>query len=264
MPKIEVNGARLFYTLSGAAEAPVLMLSNSLGTTVEMWQPQLAALESCFRILRYDMRGHGKSEVTEGACSISTLGEDVVALLDELRMEKVHFCGLSIGGVIGQWLGARTPQRLKSLVLCNTAAKIGTPETWNKRIADVAQGGVASVAESILQRWFTPAFQMAFPGAVAPFRAMLVANDSRGYALLCGAIRDMDQRRLVEDIRLPTCVVAGDQDPVATLEDAKFLQARIAGSKLVALPAAHISNVEAADQFNAAVIEFLREADNHG
>jgi 3-oxoadipate enol-lactonase len=264
MPKVEVNGARLFYALSGAAEAPVVMMSNSLGTTLEMWQPQMAALESCFRILRYDMRGHGKSDVTEATCSISTLGQDVVALLDELRIEKVHFCGLSIGGVIGQWLGAHAPQRLRSLVLCNTAAKIGTPETWNKRIADVEQGGMASVAESILQRWFTPAFRLASPGEVAPLHAMLLANDPRGYALLCGAIRDMDQRTLVEGIRLPTCIVSGEQDPVTTLEDAKFLQARIAGSTLVALPAAHISNVEAAGQFNATVIEFLREANNSG
>jgi 3-oxoadipate enol-lactonase len=264
MPKVEVNGARLYYTLSGAEEGPVLMMSNSLGTTLEMWQPQLAALGSCFRILRYDMRGHGNSDVTEGACSIRTLGQDVVALLDELRIEKVHFCGLSVGGVIGQWLGARVPQRLKSLLLCNTAAKIGSAETWNKRIADVAQGGVASIAEAVLERWFTPAFRMEFPGAVAPVCEMLLANDSRGYILLCEAIRDMDQRTLVEGIRLPTCVIAGDQDPATTVEDAKFLQSRIAGATLVLLPAAHISNVEAAGLFNAAVIEFVQRVEDNG
>jgi 3-oxoadipate enol-lactonase len=262
MPRIEVNGVRLFYTLSGKADAPVLMMSNSLGTTLEMWQPQLAALESRFHLLRYDMRGHGKSDVTEAACSIGTLGQDVLSLLDELQIGKVHFCGLSIGGVIGQWLGANAPERLKSLVLCNTAARIGTLESWNERIAAVEQGGVASIAQAVIQRWFTPAFRLASPGAVAPLQAMLLATNPRGYVLLCAALRDMDQRKLVESIRLPTYVIAGDHDPATTLEDAKFLQERIPGARLVPLPVAHISNVEAADQFNAAVIEFLQGIDN--
>ena len=139
MPKVEVNGSRLYYKLSGAATGPVLLFSNSLGTTVEMWEPQLAAFESRYRILRYDMRGHGQSDVTPGPCSIAALGQDVVALLDELRIPKVHFCGLSVGGVIGQWLGVNAAQRLASLVLCNTAAKIGTPDGWNQRIADVVE-----------------------------------------------------------------------------------------------------------------------------
>ena len=262
MPRIEVNGARLFYTLSGKADAPVLMMSNSLGTTLEMWQPQLAALESRFHLLRYDMRGHGKSDVREAACSIGTLGQDVLSLLDELQIGKVHFCGLSIGGVIGQWLGANAPERLKSLVLCNTAARIGTLESWNERIAAVEQGGVASIAQAVIQRWFTPAFRLASPGAVAPLQAMLLATNPRGYVLLCAALRDMDQRKLLESIRLPTYVIAGGHDPATTLEDAKFLQERIPGARLIALPVAHISNVEAADQFNAAVIEFLQGIDN--
>jgi 3-oxoadipate enol-lactonase len=212
--------------------------------------------------LRYDMRGHGKSDVREAACSIGTLGQDVLSLLDELQIGKVHFCGLSIGGVIGQWLGANAPERLKSLVLCNTAARIGTLESWNDRIAAVEQGGVASIAQAVIQRWFTPAFRLASPGAVAPLQAMLLATNPRGYVLLCAALRDMDQRKLVESIRLPTYVIAGDHDPATTLEDAKFLQERIPGARLIALPVAHISNVEAADQFNAAVIEFLQGIDN--
>src|SRR5579859_2508381 len=159
MPKVEVNGARLFYVLSGKTDAPVLMFSNSLGTTLDMWRPQLAAMESRFHLLRYDMRGHGQSDLVEEACSISILGQDVVALLDELRIDKVYFCGLSVGGVIGQWLGANAPDRLRSLVLCNTAAKIGTPEAWNKRIADVEQNGMASITEAVLDRWFAAAFR---------------------------------------------------------------------------------------------------------
>jgi 3-oxoadipate enol-lactonase len=257
MPKVEVNGARLFYTLSGKTDAPVLMMSNSLGTTLDMWQPQLAAMESKFHLLRYDMRGHGNSDLVEEACSMSTLGHDVLALLDELRIDKVHFCGLSVGGVIGQWLGANAPECLRSLILCNTAAKIGTEESWNKRIADVEQHGLASITEAVLERWFTPAFWQASPDAVAPFRAMLHASNPRGYVLVCAAIRDMDQRKLVEEIRVPTCVIAGVHDPGTTLDDAKFLQVRIPGATLVPLPAAHISNVEAATQFNQAVIDFL-------
>jgi 3-oxoadipate enol-lactonase len=257
MPKVAVNGARLFYTLSGAPQNPVVVFSNSLGTTLDMWQPQLAALEQNFRILRYDMRGHGSSELTDLPCSIATLGQDVLALLDALAIEKVHFCGLSIGGVIGQWLGANAPRHLRSLVLCNTAAKIGTPATWNQRIAEVAQGGMAPIVEAVLQRWFTPPFAAHFPAAVAPFRAMLLANEPRGYALLCAAIRDMDQRTLVEGIRVPTCVIAGEHDPATTVADAEFLQASIAGSTLVLLATAHISNVEAAAAFNTALVDFL-------
>jgi len=202
--------------------------------------------------------------VTPEACSIGTLGQDVVALLNQLGMEKVHFCGLSIGGFIGQWLGARAPQRLSSLILCNTAAKIGTAETWNKRIADIEQGGMAAVADSVLERWFTPGFRTAHPAEVAPLRAMLLANDPRGYTLLCAAIREMDQRKLAEEIRVPTCVLAGEHDPVTTVEDSKFLEDRIPGAKLVTVPAAHISNVEAAAQFNTAVTGFLKEVSHHG
>jgi 3-oxoadipate enol-lactonase len=264
MPKVEVNGSRLFYTLSGATTSPVLLFSNSLGTTLDMWEPQLAAFESRYRILRYDMRGHGQSDVAPGPFSIATLGQDVVALLDELQIPEVHFCGLSVGGVIGQWLGVNAAQRLASLVLCNTAAKIGTPETWNKRIADVTQDGMASITEAVLQRWFTPAFRDRSPEIMAAWRAMLLANDPRGYVLLCTAIRDMDQRELVRSIRLPTFIIAGDHDPATTVEDAEFLASRIAGASLVRLPAAHISNVEARSHFNAAVTEFLQGVTDQG
>lgn len=264
MPKADVNRTRLFYTLTGPEGAPVVMLSSALGTTLEMWQPQLPALERDYRVLRYDMRGHGSSDLAPEPCSISTLGRDVVALLDHLGMEKVHFCGLSIGGVIGQWLGARAPQRLISLILCNTAAKIGTEEVWNKRIADVEQGGLASIADAGLERWFTPAFRTSHPASVAPVKGMLLATHPRGYTLLCAAIRDMDQRTLVEEIRVPTCILAGEHDPGTTVEDAKFLQDRIPGARLVILPAAHISNVEAAAQFNAALLDFLKGAAHQG
>jgi 3-oxoadipate enol-lactonase len=257
MPKVEVNGSRLFYKLSGTATGPVLLFSNSLGTTVDMWEPQLAAFESRYRVLRYDMRGHGQSDMT-GPCSIADLGQDVVALLDELRIPKVHFCGLSVGGVIGQWLGANAAQRLASLVLCNTAAKIGTPEIWNQRIAAVTQDGMASITDAILQRWFTPAFRDRSPDIMAAWRAMLLANDPRGYVLVSTAIRDMDQRDLVRNIRLPTRIIAGDHDPGTTVEDAEFLASRIPGATLVRLPAAHISNVEATSLFNTAVTEFLQ------
>jgi 3-oxoadipate enol-lactonase len=264
MPKVEVNGSRIFYKLSGAATGPVLLFSNSLGTTIDMWEPQLAAFESRYCILRYDMRGHGQSEVTPGPCSIADLGQDVVALLHELRIPKVHFCGLSVGGVIGQWLGVNAAQRLASLVLCNTAAKIGTAETWNQRIADVTRDGMASITEAVLQRWFTPAFRDRSPDIIAAWRAMLLADDPRGYVLVSTAIRDMDQRELVRSIRLPTRIIAGDHDPATTVEDAEFLKSRIPGATLVRLPTAHISNVEGESLFNAAVTEFLQGVTDHG
>jgi 3-oxoadipate enol-lactonase len=257
MPKIEVNGSKFFYALSGAPQGPVVVFSNSLGTTLEMWHPQLPALEQKFRVLRYDMRGHGQSDLREEPCSIAMLGQDVMGLLDALEMDKVHFCGLSIGGVIGQWLGANFPQRLKSLVLSNTAAKIGVAETWNQRIADVTRAGMAPITEAALQRWFTADFSRKHPEAVAPFRAMLLANNPQGYSLLCGAIRDMDQRALVESIQVPTCIIAGQHDPVTTVADAEFLQSKIQGARLSSLNAAHISNVEAAEAFNATLLGFL-------
>jgi 3-oxoadipate enol-lactonase len=259
MAQVDLSDVSMHYELSGPADGPVLMFSNSLGTTLDMWKPQLPAFERSFRILRYDMRGHGQSSTPPGPYSIRQLGSDVVALLDALCLHRVDFCGLSIGGMIGQWLGANVPTRLDRLVLCNTAAIIGTEATWNARIEAVQTRGMASIVDGVMERWFTPAFRENQPAILAEMRAMLAATDPVGYAAACAAIRDMDQRATAASIATPTLLIAGEYDPVTTVADAQFLESRIPDAKLAVLPAAHISNMEAAKQFNDAVIDFVTD-----
>jgi 3-oxoadipate enol-lactonase len=257
MPSLELSGVSLYYELSGNPNAAVLMFSNSLGTTLDMWAPQLAACERRFQVLRYDMRGHGQSSTPTGPCSIDLLGRDVLALLDALGLERVHFCGLSIGGMIGQWLGIHAPSRLRKLVLCNTAAKIGNAETWNQRIATVELDGMASIVDAVIARWFTAPFLATEAPVIAAMRQMLNSTDPAGYVAACAAIRDMDQREQVACIAVPTLVVGGEFDMVTTLADAQFLASRIAGARSASLPAAHISNAEVPAQFDAALLDFL-------
>ena len=173
MPFAESNGARLNYRFDGSADAPVLVFSNSLGTNLSMWDPQIPVLAGKFRVLRYDTRGHGQSSVTAGPYSITQLGRDVVGLLDGLGIERAHFCGLSMGGAIGMWLGICAPERINRLVLCNTAAKIGAAEMWNTRIDTVRTNGLSAVAETQAQRWFTPAFIAKAPDVIASTRQMI-------------------------------------------------------------------------------------------
>jgi len=263
MPRAELKEVSIYYEISGRADAPVLMLSSSLGTTGEMWKPQLEAFGRDYQVLRYDMRGHGRSSTPPGPYSIQQLAADVVALLDSLGLDKVDYCGLSIGGMIGQWLGANLPSRLNRLILCNTAAKIGTEETWNGRIAAVQVGGMAAIIDGgAMERWFTPGFRNARSPMFIEMRDMLAATDPVGYIAACAAIRDMDQRATAASIVTSTLVIACEHDPVTTVSDAQFLHDSISGSTLTVLPASHISNVEAAQQFNAAVLGFLAGGPN--
>jgi 3-oxoadipate enol-lactonase len=233
------------------------MFSNSLGTDFSMWDPQMAELEQPFRILRYDTRGHGQSSVTPADYTIEQLGRDVLGLLDALRLDRVHFCGLSMGGMIGIWLGIHAADRLHRLVLCNTAARIGTQEMWNARIATVRKDGMKPVAAAVIERWFTPAFRASFPEKVAHAQRMLENSPPDGYAACCAAIRDMDQREAVAQIKAPTLVIYGGSDPVTPAAEAHFLKDRIPGAVEGELPSAHLSNVEQADAFTEAVNSFL-------
>jgi len=248
---------RTHYELGGSA-GPVLVFCNSLGTDFSMWDAQVASLGRHFRILRYDTRGQGQSSVTADS-TIAQLGRDVVDLLDTLKLERVHFCGLSMGGMIGIWLGVNAPQRLHRLILCNTAARIGSAEMWNARIATVRKDGMKPVAAAVIERWFTAEFRAAFPERVAKAQTMLESAPPAGYAACCAAIRDMDQRETVVRIKTPTLILYGAQDRVTPPEDAKFLQQRIQGSVKVELNAAHLSNVEQPDAFTDAVSSFLSE-----
>jgi 3-oxoadipate enol-lactonase len=257
MAFMTVDGARLFYRFDGRSDGPVLVLSNSLGTDLSMWEPQIEALAQHFRILRYDSRGHGNSDVSPGPYDIALLGRDVLALLDGLGLERVHFCGLSKGGMVGMWLGTNAPERVERLILCNTSAQIGAPEIWNQRIETVSRHGMAAIVPAVLERWFTPAFRRASPDIVEQARRMLVATPAAGYAACCAAVRDMDQRETIGSIRAATLVTAGAQDAATPPDHARLIAERIAGAQLVELDAAHLSNLEQPADFTAAVLNFL-------
>jgi len=258
MPFIQVGDLRTHYALTGD-KGPMLVLSNSLGTDFSMWDPQMAELQPHFRILRYDARGHGQSSVTPGEYTIEQLGRDVLGLLDSLRLDRVHFCGLSMGGMIGMWLGIHAPSRLRRLALCNTAARIGTREVWNARIAAVSRDGMNSVAAAVIERWFTPEFRVSATNRDQVSRAqrMLENSPPAGYAASCAAIRDMDQREAIAQIKATTLVIYGDRDPVVPLPEAHYLTEQIPGAVQIELAAAHLSNVEQADAFTEAVSSFL-------
>lgn len=247
----------LHYELSGPVEAPVLVLSNSLGTTLEMWDPQIDAFARTFRVLRYDMRAHGRSEVPPPPYAIDDFGHDVLALLDSLGIERAHFVGLSMGGMIGQWLGIHAPSRIDKLVVSNTAARIGAPEGWYARADLVRSRGLDEVAAASPARWFTAGFEAAQPATVAAMIARLRTLSPEGYAACCDALGQTDLRAGIDRIARPTLVIAGEHDPVTTVADAQFMIDRIRGARLVKLNASHISNVEAASAFTDAVLTFL-------
>ncbi|MBO3275404.1 3-oxoadipate enol-lactonase [Pseudomonas schmalbachii] len=261
MPSVKLADGDLNYLLEGPAGAPVLVLSNSLGTDLHMWDAQIPAFSEHFRVLRYDTRGHGGSSVTDGPYNIEQLGRDVLALLDALNIAKACFCGLSMGGLIGQWLAINAPERIERLVLCNTAAKIGDESVWNPRIETVLAGGAQAMRDlrdASIARWFTADFAQAQPGKVEPIVGMLAQTSPQGYAANCAAVRDADFREQLTAIQAPTLVVCGAADPVTTTEHGRFMQERIRGAELVELHAAHLSNVEAGEHFTRRVLDFLR------
>jgi 3-oxoadipate enol-lactonase len=257
MPFADLDEVRLHYRFEGHADAPVVVMSNSLGTDLDLWQPQLAALSSRFRVLRYDQRGHGQSSAPAGPYTLASLGQDVAELLSSLNVERAHFCGISMGGLTGLWLGVNRPERVGRLVLANTAARIGTVDSWNTRIDAVTRLGMAAVADAVMARWFTPAFLAAdappLPALRDTFRRIWV----QGYAGCCAALRDADLRAEFGGISAPVLVIAGTHDPGTTPADAHFLADGIAGARYVELPVSHISNVEAPSAFNAALSGFL-------
>ncbi len=253
------DGCRLHWRLDGPQGAPVLLLSNSLGTNMDMWAPQMTALTRHFQVLRYDSRGHGLSDAPAGPYSIDLLGRDAVGLLDVLGIDKVRFAGLSKGGMVGQWLGANAPERLSHLVLCNTAAEMAPPEPWNARIALVKAQGMGAIVNGVVERWFTEGFRTGNPDAIAPITAMLHATPVEGYTACCAAVRDMDQRASLLRIPVPTLVIGGRHDPATPIGKSHELARLIPGAKLVELEAAHLSNIEQAEAFTAALLSFLKD-----
>lgn len=251
---------RIAWRWDGPPDAPVLLLSNSLGTSMGMWDSQLNDWTQEFRVLRYDSRGHGASDAPAGAYSLDRLGRDVLELLDELDVTTIDFCGLSMGGMIGQWLAARAPARLRRLVLANTSACMAPPEAWQTRIDRVTTEGMGWLVDASLERWFTPGFIANEADAIMPIRRMLLETGPGGYAGCCAAIRDMDLRPVAALNGLPTLVIAGEHDPATPVADSIFLVENAANARLATLPAAHLSNVEAAEAFSNVVLRFLHEA----
>jgi 3-oxoadipate enol-lactonase len=257
MPMLQLGEARIHYRFDGPDDAPVLVLSNSLGTDMEMWAPQMPAFSQRFRVLRYDTRGHGRSSIPPGPYNVAQLGQDVVALLDALEIPRAHFCGLSMGGMTGMWLGVHAGDRLERLALCNTAAKIGTEAQWNARIAQIEEQGMAAIAEGVIERWFTARFRAASAESVAPLRQTLLETSPAGYVSCCAAVRDMDQRAAIGAITTPTLVISGTQDGATPASDGYAVAQAIRGACYLELDAGHLSNVEQAEQFTAGMLEFL-------
>lgn len=260
MAFVQLAEGPLHYQLDGPEGAPVLVLSNSLGTDLHMWDVQIPAFIKHFRVLRFDTRGHGKSLVTEGPYSIEQLGRDVIALLDALDIQRAHFCGLSMGGLIGQWLGIHAGDRLLRLVVCNTAAKIGTPEIWNPRIEMVLRDGAAAMValrDASIARWFTADFAAANPHQAQQITDMLAATSPQGYATNCAAVRDADLREQLSTIQVPTLVIAGTEDAVTPPAGSHFIQNQIKGAEYAEFYAAHLSNVQAGAAFSERVLAFL-------
>ncbi|QVQ25123.1 alpha/beta fold hydrolase [Achromobacter deleyi] len=252
------DGVRIAYRFDGDAGLPVLVLSNSIGTTLHMWDAQIPALSRAFRVLRYDTRGHGASGVPAGAYSLDRLGRDVIELMDGLGIGRAHFLGLSLGGMIGQWLGVHAPDRVDRLILAHTSAYLGPAPQWDERIAATLQApDMADTAAMFLGNWFPAPMLQAGGPVIDAFRAMLLATDPQGLAGAFAAVRDMDLRRTIALIPRPTLVIAGRDDTVTAASHGELIAATVRGAELRVLPAVHLSNIERPGEFLDAVLTFL-------
>lgn len=252
------DGARIAYRFDGRQDAPVLMLSNSIATTLHMWDGVTPDLAEHFRVLRYDTRGHGASDAPAGAYSIDRLGRDVIELLDALELERVHFLGLSLGGFIGQWLGIHAPERIDRLILSNTSSHLGPPELFDQRIAELARtDDMSAMAQMFMSNWFPARMIDARLPVVDAFRTMVLSTPPQGLAGSFAAVRDADLRRPVALIAAPTLVIAGEYDTVTAASHGEAIAAAIPGARYLSLPSVHMPNVEAAPAFVGAVREFL-------
>ncbi len=258
MKFLDVGGERFHVALDGPEGAPALMLSNSLASNLAMWDAQVPALAKHFRVVRYDSRGHGQSPAPDRPYSIAELGRDALAIMQALNIAKAHWCGLSKGGMVGQWLAANAPERLDRVILANTSSRMGPPDIWNARIAATRKDGMAAIADTTIERWFTAGFRKRAADTVATIRAMILATPPQGYAACCAAIRDMDQREAVRGVKKPVMVIIGKEDPATTPEMGDLLAGSIPGAKSVKLDAAHLSNVEQPEAFSKAVVDFLK------
>ena len=261
MPMVDRGGVLLHYELSGKEHAEVLVLGNSLGSNLHMWDKVAPIFEGTFRVLRLDTRGHGKSGVPPGPYSIRELGGDVLFLLDSLRIDRANVCGLSLGGMVAMWLGIHAPQRVRRLIMANTGARIGTREMWEQRIAAVQGSGLQELAEVTLTRWFTPQYRQEHGDEMELIRRMIVATDPAGYSACCGLLRDTDLRGDIARVSAQCLVIAGRRDPATPPDDGQAIHEALRNSKYVELEASHLSAWEQAAEFGAAVCSFLESGE---
>jgi len=259
---VAADGARIACRIDGPSEQtahpPTIVFANSLGTNMHMWEPQLLPFRRRMRVVRYDYRGHGESEVRPGPYTIELLGQDLLALLAALGLERVHLCGLSLGGMVALWVAANHPERVERAVFANTAARIGTTDGWNERISAVSFGGMLAVRDTVLAKFLSGDFRARRPEAAQAIGDMVEATSAEGYAAACAALRDTDLHAILPKIRARSLVICSEWDESTPVRLGEELHAAIQGSELVILQrAAHLSNVERSDLFNTSVMDFV-------
>ncbi|MGP5068136.1 MULTISPECIES: 3-oxoadipate enol-lactonase [Psychrobacter] len=259
MPIFDNQEIALNYATFGDSNNPALIFSNSLGTSYNMWQPQIDALLNDYFIICYDTRGHGKSSTPKGPYSLEQLGQDVIDLLDHLSIDEAFFCGISMGGLTGQWLAINYPDRFHHLMLCNTAAKIGVEAAWRERAQLVREKGLEPIASTAAVRWFTAGFINDYPDVVAVLSSALAAGSSEGYASCCEALSVADTREQLKNIRVPVTVLAGTEDPVTTVADGQYIVEHTPNATLTTINASHISNIEQPEEFNKLIKQYMHD-----
>jgi 3-oxoadipate enol-lactonase len=257
MPTIENGEVRIHYELSGNEDGELLMFGNSLGSNLRMWDKVIPQLEAKHRILRYDMRGHGASSIPPAPYTLDQLGRDALLLLDYLHIDRLNFCGLSLGGMVAMWLGIHAPQRVNRLILANTAARIGSHEMWDARIAAVTRDGMQALSVLTLDRWFTPQYREQHGNEMIFIRDMIASTDPKGYLACCGVLREADLRSAIPVIQAPCLVITGKHDPATPPSEGRALIAALPHAKYLELDSSHLSAWERADEFAGAVIAFL-------
>jgi len=258
MPFVTANKLRQFYRLEGIPGRPVLMLSHSISTDHSLWDPQMPDLLRHFQILRYDTRGHGATDAPATEYSVELLGRDALGLVDALGIDKFAWCGLSMGGAVGQWIALNSPERITHLILADTSPRFGDPANWNDRIRSVRQGGMAAIVDAVMARFFSEKTRAGANPYVSSTRAVFLGTDPVGYIGCCTALRDFDSRSLLQNINVPCLVIAGDSDPSTPWTgQGEVLAKQIPNAKAIHLPTAHLSNLEQPRSFTAAILEFL-------